>query len=277
MIVKLKEPFKSAWRNKDPFKEARGQKGSVFRAKEGRRTLQFIFSNKSYFLKYHAGIGWKEIFKNVSQLRWPVLGASNEYLAALKLHSLGVDTLTPVAFGQRGFNPAVQESFLICEDLINTLSLEELCQQWQQQPPAVEFKQDLIKKVAQSARLMHCHGINHRDFYICHFLIPEDAQQRFQNEQAYACSLIDLHRCQIRPTVPRRWLIKDLAGLLYSVMDAGFDKQDIELFLKHYQQDSFSAWLKEEDFWREVKKKALALYQKDFGCLPKNHAFYCNG
>lgn len=272
MKLELQQPFQRAWQNNDAFEQVKQLDGKVYRAKEGRRTVQFVFANASWFLKYHAGIGWKEIFKNLLQLRLPVLGASNEFNAANKLQQLGVDTLKPVAFGQRGVNPAKQESFIICEDLADTISLENICKTWIENPPPAKLKKRVIKKIAAITRTMHSNGINHRDYYICHFLLPNNYQQLLLNDnwQQTPFYLIDLHRCQIRKRVPQRWLEKDLAGLFYSAMDAGLTWRDIRTFISIYHRGSPNKKLD----YQTIKQKALALYQKDFGALPKGMASY---
>lgn len=271
-ILFLAEPFQSDWQNKDPFYEVQkinsaAQKNNVYREKEGRRTLRFEYNRKSYFLKHHAGIGWKEILKNLVQLRLPVLGARNEYLAAKKLKLLAIDTLTPAAYGCRGKNPAKQESFLITEDLNKTISLEDYCKKWIVTPPSFRTKIALIKKVAQMAAVMHKNGINHRDFYICHLLLENEAAAKINTRQDFNCYLIDLHRCQIRQKVPYRWLIKDLGGLLYSTMDIGFSARDYFRFIKVYTGKPLKEVL-HEDIWQDIKISAEKLYQKDFKKLP---------
>jgi len=279
----LAEPFRSEWQGKDPFVEvqkisAAAQPQNLLREKEGRRTLRFIFktpgaTSQSYFLKHHKGIGWKEIVKNLLQLRLPVLGASNEYRAAIKLQSLSVDTLTPVVYGQRGANPAAQESFLITNDLVNTVSLEDYCRHWPTTPPSFRVKRALINKVAEAARIMHTNGINHRDFYICHFLLDEKSllnklQKPHQKEGSpFYCYLIDLHRCQIRQHVPKRWLVKDLGGLFYSSMDIGLSARDYFRFIKKYTGKSLREAL-QNPLWCEALVNAEKLYQKDFAKTP---------
>lgn len=115
----------------------------------------------------------------------------------------------PVAFGERGNNPAYRHSFLITEELAPTISLEDFCRNWKQQPPSPVLKRELIRRVAEMIRTMHLAGINHRDLYICHFLLhlPVGATPKL--------SLIDLHRAQVRKHTPRRWRDKDLAALFF--------------------------------------------------------------
>jgi len=258
------------WAGDDVFAAACAQQGKVYRSKEGRRTLQFVHNGKSYFLKYHSGTGWKEILKNLLQLRSPVLSARNEYEAAQRLRALGVDTLLPVAYGERGCNPATRESFLVTEDLANTRSLEEVCKPWNDAAPDVRVKRTLIDKLADSARIMHSHGINHRDFYICHFLLDEASlQTALQNKNNdFHCYLIDLHRCQIRQHVPRRWRVKDLGGLLYSSFDAGLRMRDYYRFIRRYTGKPLDQTL-HDPLWRDVQDNAERLYRKDFGKAPR--------
>src|SRR3972149_4551862 len=113
----LEEPLRSLWAGQDPFAAAEALEGQVLRALEGRRTLRTEIAGGGYFVKIHRGAGWREIFKNLLSGRLPVLGAGNEWRALRRLAALGVDTMRPVAFGERGGNPACRHSFLITEEL----------------------------------------------------------------------------------------------------------------------------------------------------------------
>ena len=70
-------------------------RGRVYREPKGgnRRTLRFERAGRGYFLKLHWGVGWREILKNLTSLRAPVLGAGNEWRAIHRLEQLGVSTL----------------------------------------------------------------------------------------------------------------------------------------------------------------------------------------
>ncbi len=253
--------WQQRWQGKDPFTEARALQGKIFRDKEGRRTLQFSCDGRSFFLKLHEGIGWGEIIKNLLQLRLPVLGAENEYRACLRLKSLGVDTLTPVAFGMYGSNPARQLSFLITEDLTNTVSLEDYCKRWATKPPSLREKRAIIRKLAQISKILHENGINHRDYYLCHFLRADNTKAFSRDDALF---LIDLHRAQLRQHTPMRWLTKDLAGLFYSAFDLPLTRRDLLCFLTIYRRE----WTKlatSTSPLSEIVQRAVALYRKDFG------------
>lgn len=230
-MVELKEPLATLWRGKDAFEQVKALQGEVFRELETRRTLRFELAGKSYFLKWHRGTSVKEIVKNLLSLRMPVLGADREWNAIHRLQGLGVDTMYGVGFGEKGVNPLTRTSFIITEDLTPTISLEDYCADWATNPPDVKVKRMLIERVATMVRKMHAGGINHRDCYICHFLLHLPFTG---NKDALKLSVIDLHRAQIRHNVPRRWRDKDLIGLYFSSLHIGLTQRDVWRFLKIY-------------------------------------------
>lgn len=227
----LDQPFAALWSGQDPFVAVERLQGEVFRELEARRTLRTEVDGRGYFVKIHRGVGWGEIVKNLFSLRLPVLGAQNEWRAIRRLTELGVDTMHAVAFGVRGSNPAAQHSFIVTEELAPTISLEDYCRNWPQQPPPPRLKRALIERVATMARRMHQGGVNHRDFYICHFLLHLDPAP---SAEAFKLSLIDLHRAQVRSRTPRRWRDKDLASLYFSALEIGLTRRDFLRFLRIY-------------------------------------------
>ena len=231
-MYQLSAPFSTAWKNKDPFEEVEKISGEVLRVGKTLRTLRFDFEGQSFYLKLHHGTTYKEIFKNLLTLRLPVLGADREWRAINELTKAGVDTMKGVAFGQKGWNPVKRTSFIITEDLSPAISLEEYCRDWKQIRPSFEIKAMLIERVATMVRQMHECGINHRDCYICHFLL----QLPFDNLTNFKLSVIDLHRAQIRDAVPLRWRNKDLVALYYSCLNIGLKDRDYLRFLKIYFQ-----------------------------------------
>lgn len=255
MTMYLAEPFATLWQKKDVFAEVKALNGKVYRALEGRRTLRFEHEGRGYFLKYHAGVGWKEIVKNLLQGRSAILGAENEFRAVNKLHELNVGTMNAVAYGSRGSNPAQRESFIITEAIEPSLSLEELAEQWRDHPPSPVEKRRYIQRVAEMAARMHAGGVNHRDFYICHFLLTEDDR----------LSIIDLHRSLIHKNVPKRWLLKDLAGLCFSAHPVALTARDKLRFIRDYCAVFNSQTLRTalaDTLWHDVEVKAQALYER---------------
>lgn len=251
----LDRPFQKAWERRDPFEEVKRLEGEVFRAQQSRLTLRFDFAGRSWFLKRHGAVSWKEIAKNLAVLKLPVVSARNEWRALARLRELGIDTLTPAAYGRRGLLPSAFESFLITGDLGRLHSLEDICAAWPHQTPAPAHKRRLLARVAGIARRMHQGGVCHRDFYICHFLQDDENPERLY--------LIDLHRALIRKRLRRRWIVKDIGGLYFSAMDIGLTARDLLRFMKHYSgKDLRTLMREEEEFWRDVRERAIALKMK---------------
>lgn len=231
MRLILAEPFKSLWAGRDAFEAVEALQGQVYRELEGRRTLRTEVDGRGYFVKIHRGIGWGEIVKNLLTAKVPVLGAAQEWQAIQRLTEVGVPTMTAVAYGERGSNPARQHSFIVTEELAPTVDLEQLSLNWAQQPPKPALKWALIERVAQMTGNMHRAGVNHRDCYICHFLLHTDRPIQASDLRL---SVIDLHRAQVRITTPRRWRDKDLAALYFSALHIGLTRRDKLRFLKNY-------------------------------------------
>ncbi|OUS14122.1 lipopolysaccharide core heptose(I) kinase RfaP [Gammaproteobacteria bacterium 53_120_T64] len=264
----LRGELQELWRDKDVFALLQAVDGEVVRDKEGRQTLKFQLADKTYYRKLHTGIGWREIIKNFLQLKMPVTGASNEWLAINRIHKLGLDSLNALAYGCKGHNPAKKISFLVTEELSNTLSLAQYAEQWPNKPPAPRERRALIRKVATIARTIHRDGINHRDLYICHFLLDLSSRPNNKKDDP-RLFLVDLHRAQMRATVPRRWLVKDIASIYFSSLDIGLTKKDAYLFLQVYFDMPLREILtRHEALLNSVTKRAVQLYRRDFKRLP---------
>lgn len=242
------------------FQQLMALRGEVFRELENRRTQRVILNGKPYFLKQHYGVGFREIFKNLLQGRLPVISAKNEWLALKRLHELNISAPIIAGYGVEGLNPATRRSFLLTHELPAHISLEDFCKDWKKNPPSFQLKQQLIAGVARIARTLHEHGINHRDFYLCHFLLDLAS---LKSRKMPMLSLIDLHRAGIRRKVPTRWIIKDLAGLYFSSKDAGLTQRDLLRFMQEYRNEPLALILnKEKNFWQRIKKRGDRLYQR---------------
>ena len=248
--------FKEFFSSGDPFQMLEAIQGEVFRAVDGRKTFRFDLNGSRYFAKLHFGVGWREIAKNLFHLRWPIVDAENEWRAVQRLKSLGVSTLHPVAYGVVGLNPATRRSYLVTQDLADTISLEDLGKQWLSQPASPAIKRALIKRVAGIAQTLHSHGMCHRDLYLCHFLLH-------QNQPDLRVSLIDLHRAFSSPRLRRRWLIKDIGSLYYSCLHLNLTQRDLLRFIRTYEPRGLRyAFGSNADFWNAVSTKANSLYKR---------------
>ncbi|MBD3647750.1 MAG: lipopolysaccharide core heptose(I) kinase RfaP [Pseudomonadales bacterium] len=246
----------------DLIKRVDGLTGEIYRELEARRTFRFHIRDQAYFAKLHYGVGWPEIFKNLFQGRFPVLGAANEWRALKRLEELGIPSIEPVAWASKGFNPARRQSCIVTKALENTRSLEELVKD-----DAIDFRLRLrlTRRLAEISSRLHRNGINHRDYYICHFL----ADMNTLDADEPHIYLIDLHRAQVRSRTPRRWLVKDLGGLLFSAMEAGIGVRDVLRFVRDYSGKPLRRTLEDDRvLWRDVVRRARRLYLQDNDRVP---------
>ena len=195
----LDNDLRQVFRSEDTFSVAQNINGKVFREYENRITKQFKIQDKSYFIKFHGPVGWKEIIKNLIQIKTPVIGAQREYDALNHLTKTNINCPKIKGFGKKGLNPAKSSSFLITEELYGTLSLEDFFLQDLHKNLTYKQKSNLIEAAAILIRRMHLSGLNHRDLYLCHLHIKKEID--FDDIEIY---LIDLHRAQIRSSVPFR-------------------------------------------------------------------------
>jgi len=113
--------------------------------------------------------------------------------------------------------------------------------------------------------MMHRAGVNHRDCYICHFLLHIDKPVTAGD---FKLSIIDLHRAQTRPAITQRWRNKDLAALYFSALDIGLTRRDKLRFLKGYFQQPLRQILAEEAAllaWLEGKANKLYDRKQRYG------------
>jgi len=259
----LAEPFATHWADKDPFQAAFSLTGETYRDMGDRCTTRFEFEGEAYFVKTHSGVGIGEILKNLLYLRVPVLGAENEYRAIGRLNELGVETMTATAFGRTGWNPSSERSFLITEALEPTEPLDEYCNPQMLSDMGVSERRALVRRLARISRTLHDEGVNHRDFYLCHFLLDLSEKYESVPVSKRPIYLIDLHRVQIRHRTPRRWRHKDLSALYYSARRVGFDQRDIFCFIGEYKQQPLRQAIDDgKGFWLSVINEAGKLYDK---------------
>lgn len=228
--------------------------GEVYRLTRDRRTVRFEEGGRGYFLKAHYGVGWREVVKNLVQLKWPVVDAGNEWLAIHLLRALGLPTLSAAACGF-GESWAHRRSFIVTRELRGLVSLEDHAAHAPAGGSAeIRRRRQLIRRLGATGRALHANGINHRDFYLCHFLFDPTP------EAPVKLYLIDLHRSQVRRRTPRRWRVKDIGGLYYSALAAAPSRNDRLRFVKAYTgAESLREALADRSFWQRVARRARAL------------------
>ena len=252
----LRDDLTAAWAGRDPFEVVPKLRGETYRLVKNRRTLRFVEGGAPYFAKVHDAVGWGEIVKELCNLKLPPVGARNEFAACRHLEARRIKAPRVAAFGRQGLNPARARSFVVCDALDGYVSLEDLADAWLADPPALALRRHLVYAVADLARRLHGAGVNHRDFYLCHIWARADALSRGEVELA----IIDLHRAQIRPRVPRRWILRDLAALMFSAAHLDLSRNDYLRFLKRYTRRPLRSVLrKDATLLRRVQRRASRL------------------
>ena len=109
----------------DSFERLKDMDGEIFRKYERRITKRFQVNEKNYFIKFHGPVGWKEILKNIFQIKTPVIGAQREYEALNHLTNRGIQCPEIKGFGKRGLNPANSAWFACIAQPLLAIVVEE--------------------------------------------------------------------------------------------------------------------------------------------------------
>lgn len=127
----------------------------------------------------------------------------------------GIDVMRVVAYGWKADRSGSVESFVMTEELEHYCEIPDLLRRRFRSAASHSSRRDdlggLIRTLADFAGRFHAAGYNHRDFYCGHFFVREPAPGRFE------IRLIDLQRVQHRHHWRRRWIVKDLAQLAWSL------------------------------------------------------------
>ena len=263
-VLELDEHFRAHVPKENTFDWLMNVEGKVHREVKNRRTVEFTLGGKRYFIKAHRGVGWGEVFKNWLSGRPPIVSAEPEWRAIEGLNRIGIATPRVAGKGLRGRAPAALESFVIMDALEGMVSLEHFAREWRGTKGRqwIALKRKLITDIADIAHRMHNAGMNHRDFYLCHFLVRERDWTQWKTTDPLELVLIDLHRVQRRASIPERWLVKDLGGLLFSALDAGLTRRDLLRFIQAYRGRPWRGALANEmEFWKKVWRNAASLYE----------------
>ena len=200
---------------------------------------------RAFYIKRHGPAPWREYAKALVRLRWPIVGAENEWSAILRFHHVGIPTMTPVVLGRDG-----RHSFLMTEAIEGCVKLSDWLETHlaevgdaDRSPPETR---ELIAAVARVARTMHRAGMHHQDFYAGHLLTPADRPE---------VHVIDLGRVRTQCRLSRHWIVKDLAQLHYSTRS--LSRGDRIRFLRAY----LGRPLRNADrqLIRQVESKAAAI------------------
>lgn len=177
---------------------------------------------RRFYIKRHEPAPLREYVKPLIRLRWPIMGARNEWEAMFKFHELGIPTMIPVAFGRD-----CRRSFVMTQAIENCTKLSDWMETDLEKPDGDARRQArwIVHRLARIVRTMHRARMHHQDLYLGHLLLPNDPESQ-------DIFVIDLGRVDGHLPWSRHWIIKDLAQLEFS--SDRFTRTDRVRFLQDY-------------------------------------------
>jgi tRNA A-37 threonylcarbamoyl transferase component Bud32 len=175
---------------------------------------------------------------------------SLEAAGIMLLGDAGVSSAPLVAHGFLG-----ERTFVITENLDGYSSADRLMETGAPRLP-------IFRAMAGLAARLHKSGLHHRDLYANHFYL------RPSEHGGYDVRLIDSARVKRLPRWFReRWIVKDVAQLLFSVRQYATTEESKELL-----RDYMSETGREADVWfqNRVNSKARSIERHDHALREKN-------
>ncbi len=172
----------------------------------------------------------------------------------VRLATQGIGVPRPIAHGQTWHGLFEVRSFLATEKIPDAESLEKKL------PPCFESQNTIglkerrafLQTLAHFVRRFHDLGYRHRDLYLAHI---------FRNTQG-DLFLIDLARAFQPVLLKKRFQIKDLAQLNFSLPGYAFSNSDrLRLYLAYVQQDRLTAY--DKTFIRKILIKVTRMTSHD--------------
>ncbi|MEM9382543.1 MAG: lipopolysaccharide core heptose(I) kinase RfaP [Planctomycetota bacterium] len=234
----------------DPIAALEERAGEELRRTPNRRTFRLEVGGRAYFAKVHRGWELHAAVTNLLKGAKAAPDAFDEARALEHLAALDVPVPRVAAAGVAGGGFLGRRSYLVTEDVGTQETLDALwrnADRWEALP--ARERRALIEEAGRLVGSMHGAGINHRDLYLVHFHVrPPGAERRLV--------LLDLHRAQSRARVPRRWRVKDLAGLLASASaHRRPSRTDLLCFARAYASADPAA-ARDGALWRAVEERA---------------------
>ncbi|MBI5632854.1 MAG: hypothetical protein HZA15_05185 [Nitrospirae bacterium] len=212
----------------DAFEALRNFNGGFLLKRNKFRSVNRIeLGSRVFYLKRHF---WpcRERLRSINPLQRKE-DARNEWNSMLLLHSLGFNTMTPVAFGEIKSVSLPVFSLTLTENLYGAEKLETFFPKHFRPPLSdqkIRDKRAYIEKLAVLSRDLHNNGLNHQDFYLGHILVRQEDDKLF---------IIDVQRMHKNRAISPHDRIKDLAQLTYSAGGLGiFTKTDLLRFFHAY-------------------------------------------
>jgi len=164
--------------------------------------------------------------------------AEKEHRNALRVSDLGIPTVVPVGWGRHP-----RGTFFVMEGSPGHAIYDI------EPRPTISILRSIAAELGRYVARLHDARICHRDLYVDHVLIDGDSAR-----------LIDLGRA--RSFLRRRWILKDLGGLLFSSWREGLPQELSRAFLRSYLRASRRSWNRKR-LLRSIVRKARAYERRD--------------
>lgn len=186
--------------------------------------------------------------------------AAYDYLPAMELAKIGINTPVVAAFGEV-MGVFEKMSFIVTEEITEAVDLEKNVPPFFKLPLTREkfhSRRKFIDELAAFTSKFHNNGFCHRDYYLTHIFWGEGGFE-----------MIDLQRVFKPHLLAWRYRLKDIAQLYYSAPGSVYTYSERLRFYKRYlgkdKLNAFDRW-----FIRQVKKKAqrIAAHDEKQGRVP---------
>lgn len=218
------------------------------------------------YLKRHRGFEVKELLKLLAARDPFTTAGRREWENILALESIGIPTMTPVAFGEKKFGWLEVASFVVTEKIPDAEPLDDHLKRHftgKLEGGRLREKRALLWDLGGLVRKLHTAGLTHMDLYLNHVFVRETpGGERILH-------LIDLQRVARRRLFRRRWVVKDLAALLYSAKGLGFQKTDYaRVFMAYFDGRRLS---RDKTLVRSALRRAVKMAARASKRAAKSH------
>jgi heptose I phosphotransferase len=183
------------------------------------------------YLKRHRGFETKEALKLLAAQSPFATAGRREWDNIAQMKALGIATMRPVAFGEEKFGCVELGSFLVTERIPDARPMDDFLREHYSgvlSAEALREKRALLWDLGDLVRRLHSGGLTHMDLYLNHVFVRETARRE------KVLYLIDLQRVARRWLLKRRWVVKDLAAVVYSGRNLPLTRSDYARFFSAY-------------------------------------------